>query len=557
VRRAQAAAEVVTERRLLALDALSKLTAQFAGQMDPHRLVEACILTLTGQFAVSEAFAALRHPSSTTDRTLYYATGRFRHHPVLRFLGQSLDGIQALVESGYPHTIDKLADRPVDVELVTTLRTAKVRLVIPLIHEGTLAGLIGLGDKVNRKTFDRTEIDLLATVAGTLTPLLMNSFLFAEIDGLKAWYLEILNSVKQAVFVFDDEERLKKVNAEGVKLRGAFDLASVPSGLSVGLTLAECFPRPNCPDWVARIRQARRAEHDRPLENLVAHTPAGKSTFSARVSAVRRASETTGDFIVTLEDVTQQKEGERRVFELQKLAEQGVMVASIAHELNNILGVIGGAAELAELALRQQDHDRLQRFMAKVKAGVERMDRFTSGLTDSTRLHSVKTLQNLNAVISDVLSYVPLQARFTDVELEVELAPELPMLPLDGDQVTQLLLNLLNNAADAIHESEHRPGRVQVQTSWGPSGVQLVIADNGNGIQPEARRRLFRDRFTTKASGHGYGLVTCAQIVASHDGKIEVESEAGQGARFSISFPVSNSTAAHHGAPEGSEPTIP
>jgi signal transduction histidine kinase len=171
---------------------------------------------------------------------------------------------------------------------------------------------------------------------------------------------------------------------------------------------------------------------------------------------------------------------------------------------------------------------------------VARLDRFTSGLTDARKLESVKSNQSLNAVITDVLTYGAGQGRFKDIETEVELASDLPTLSMDADQMGQLLLNLLNNAADAIRAAGHLPGRIRLETRRVQDGVQLVVIDNGGGIDPDVRARLFKSRFTTKPSGHGYGLVTCARIVQSHDGVIEVESEVGKGARFTVTLPVSD-----------------
>jgi len=109
---------------------------------------------------------------------------------------------------------------------------------------------------------------------------------------------------------------------------------------------------------------------------------------------------------------------------------------------------------------------------------------------------------------------------------------------MDPDQVAQLLINLLNNAADAIKESRRKDGEILIQTWRDCNSAVLVVSDNGAGMTDEVKGQLFTCNFSTKHRGHGYGLVTCAKIVENNGGSIEVRSTLGEGSTFTIRLPA-------------------
>jgi two-component system NtrC family sensor kinase len=124
-----------------------------------------------------------------------------------------------------------------------------------------------------------------------------------------------------------------------------------------------------------------------------------------------------------------------------------------------------------------------------------------------------------------------------------ELSPELPEVSADGNQLRQVLLNLVSNALDAMPEG----GQVSLRTRLviavqGTVSVQVQIADTGLGISPEDLRRIFDPFFTTKGLGQGtgLGLAICQRIVKAHKGSIEVQSEKGQGTTFLVTLPERN-----------------
>jgi signal transduction histidine kinase len=447
------------------------------------------------------------------------------------------------MHGGTPYRTGQL-DMEVTGTLVPALLANKVAVIVPLQHEGRLFGLLGLGEKVTRRPFADDELEMFATLSNTVTPLLVSSFLFLEIATLNMWYRDILNSVKQGVFVFDGERRLKEINAAGLDIMKALHPESADAESLEGLTLQNAFGDRCCPGWARRIENALDGRHASLLQHVVARTPESEHVYHIRVSRAAGAESDApnhagdGDIIVTLEDVSEQRENDSRFHELVKFAERGMMAASIAHELNNFLAMILGGVELAQMVIKMDQAERAQKSLEKVKSAVTRMERFTSGLTDLSRLQATRQLTQLNTTISDLLDFASVQKRFQRIRIETDLDPELPQYLCDRDQFSQLLMNLLNNAADAIAEARREDGLIHLTTAHRSDRILISVRDNGVGMRPEVRDQLFKHHLTTKEKGHGYGLVTCARILVEHGAEFQIESEPGQGTTFNFNFPI-------------------
>jgi len=524
-------------KSMLALDALSNLTNQFANKPDFHQLIDGLILTISGQFSVADAFAVIRKPGAVSGHELVFTTGRFRREKTLSAVEKAIETDSFFLAQPSPCSIDHLVTDDSATELGAALSDIGVEVVAPLVHGETFMGIIGLGPKVVRKPFEDADIDLLATLANTITPLIANSFLFMEIASLNAWYLEILSNVKHGVFVFGADSHLKTVNAAGINILKDVGNTETRAVALRGASLRDIFNEQTYPGWQDFLSKAARQSTGPVIESLLASSGENERLFNVGVSTISRDDDTLSDLIVTLDDVTAQKESEQRLFDLEKFADKGVMASSISHELNNFLGLILGGVELAQFAAGKGDADKAADSLEKVKDSISKMKRFTSGLMDFTRLETTREPARLNTIVSDVLSFATVQKRFVGVTVQTELDPDLPVIDIDIDQVAQLLLNMLNNAVDAIVEAETDPGLIVVSTFRNHDSAGFSISDNGIGIPPEVKDKLFQSRLTTKEKGHGFGLVTCAKIIENHKGRIDIDSTPGRGTTFNISFP--------------------
>nr|MBN2276450.1 GHKL domain-containing protein [candidate division Zixibacteria bacterium] len=527
-----------SDKQVLALDALSKLAKQFSSQPQFERIIDVLLLTMCGQFSVANAFALFQQPGIHLKNQFFFASGRFKKNDLLSSLVLSQEHNNYFFENNLPHRIAELKLPGRSANLTYILNECDVRLVAPLIHGNRLIGIVGLGEKVNRKPFDDAEVDLLATIVNTITPFVANSFLFLEMANLSEWYLNILDNVKQGVFVFDSHNALKKVNATGFKILKTFkpDLQNIDALYHVPIDLI--FPDGIFRNWTRLLKTTSLKKHGRIFENLKAKSGEIERIYNVRISTIAGGLEKETDLIITLDDVTLQKENELRLFDLEKFAEKGVMASSIAHELNNFLALILGGVEMTQLSLERDNREKADSTLERIKGTVSQMERFTAGLMDYTRMNTAKDSDNLNSIIGNVLSFVSAQKKFRHINISTDFDAALPEFAIDSDQIAQLLLNFLNNAADAINEAKREMGQITVKTVKIDNSVDLSVSDNGIGVNPEVKDRLFKAHLTTKKNGHGYGLVTCAKIIQNHNGEIKIDSVVGKGTTITLRFPI-------------------
>ncbi|HSL19129.1 MAG TPA: ATP-binding protein [Methylomirabilota bacterium] len=228
-----------------------------------------------------------------------------------------------------------------------------------------------------------------------------------------------------------------------------------------------------------------------------------------------------------------------------RLVSLGRMAAGVAHEINNPLAAIGELAGLMEdliddQFLRSVPHAALfQDNVRKIQTHVDRTRDITHRLLGfARRMEPHRDSVNVNDVAREALTFIEREAAFRQVELVRELDPDLPIITSDRAQLQQVVLNLLNNALDAVSEG----GRIVVSSRPVDDGIEVAVADNGTGIPDELRDRIFDPFFTTKAPGEGsgLGLSICHTIMKGLGGTLSFSSAPGRGTTFRVRLPRSS-----------------
>jgi len=223
---------------------------------------------------------------------------------------------------------------------------------------------------------------------------------------------------------------------------------------------------------------------------------------------------------------------------LERVATQGIMSAEIGHELNNYLNIVRSNFELLRFKAEITNIDEMSKYMRGIEESIDQMTKFTRGLTDAATLKSEKKDIDLNSLIDDIISFLSPQKKFREINLEHVRTSDIPMINADCRQLEQLFYNTLNNAAEALHESNPPEKRIVIETEGTDTELKFRIIDNGCGIPQELLDNTFSNRFTTKSGGHGFGLIVCKKVVENHNGTIVVESEEGKGTTFHITLPA-------------------
>ncbi|MBD3232508.1 MAG: PAS domain S-box protein, partial [candidate division Zixibacteria bacterium] len=243
-------------------------------------------------------------------------------------------------------------------------------------------------------------------------------------------------------------------------------------------------------------------------------------------------------------DITDRKEAEVRAEELrdrlthiEQLASLGRMAAGVAHEINNPLSVISGM--LQELTRKTNRSDPLQTKFTRMRKVADRIGKIVDGLlhfSRQSRAHFSPT--DIHGIIEESLSMVKEKRSLKKIKLIKRFSKKLPKVSVERDQISQVIINLVNNAIDAMPDG----GELTIETSYNKEEeyITINVKDTGAGISSEAKRKLFTPFYTTKPVGYGTGLGLAISygIIRSHRGTIDVESETGEGSTFTIKLPT-------------------
>jgi len=249
------------------------------------------------------------------------------------------------------------------------------------------------------------------------------------------------------------------------------------------------------------------------------------------------------------EDITERKQNEIKLEEQRKLLIQtskmsalGEMASGIAHEINNPLSVIYGEAEdLRELATAEKvSFEDIARIATKIEATTERIARIIKGLRSFARDSNEEPFvsSQLYHVVEDTLAFCRERFKTHGTQLEVMPIPHSLELDCRRVQIAQVLLNLLNNAFDALQNQSNRVIRIEWKDT--PTEVELAVIDNGPGIPAAIHDKIFQPFFSTKevGKGTGLGLSIAKGIAEGHHGTLTCENPAhGKGAIFRLRLP--------------------
>jgi signal transduction histidine kinase len=222
----------------------------------------------------------------------------------------------------------------------------------------------------------------------------------------------------------------------------------------------------------------------------------------------------------------------------EKLALAGLMAARVAHDIRNPLSSIKMQTQLVGARLRGDAETQAQ--VGAVLRDIQQVETVVKDLIELARPGELKRrVMPLNDVIRDVLSQLGPQLTYRKIVVDADLAEALPLVEIDPDRFRQMLINVLGNAADAMTTGGTL--RVMTRTGVGQSTVVLDVCDDGIGIDPAIRDRVFDPFVSTKRDGVGLGLVNARAVIESHGGTIELFSVEPKGTCARMTLPADTS----------------
>jgi signal transduction histidine kinase len=246
-------------------------------------------------------------------------------------------------------------------------------------------------------------------------------------------------------------------------------------------------------------------------------------------------------FVVILSDVTRDKATTEERIESERTSSILLLAASVAHELGNPLNSLTIHLQLMErrikklrLAAKDKEAAALAESVAICQAEVQRLDGIITHFLEAIRPRSPALAENdLAEILADVFRFQQDELADRGIKVEAETQDRLPTVMADRDQVKQAFFNVIKNAMEAM-----KPGGVlRVGAAADDDFVTVVFGDTGSGIRQEDLLKLFEPYHTTKADGHGLGLMIVQRILREHGGQVGIESKEGVGTVVTLRFP--------------------
>lgn len=347
----------------------------------------------------------------------------------------------------------------------------------------------------------------------------------------------VLGSLGEAVVLTDREGRVLFVNAAAQELTGW------PESQLCGRAVADAFAAsPVVVELVNRTLTS--LQRQACGETLLQLAPGRSLPVRISCSPVWSGSGAIEGTALIFHDLTYQHKLEQTVRRTETLARLGGLVAGLAHEIKNPLGGIRGAAQL--LADRYGSDHEIREYTAIMIRETDRLARLVEQLlVFGAPAEPKMQLVNVHRVLHDVLRLCRPQLEDKRIATTLEIDPSLPDVRADADQLTQLFLNLIHNACEAMACGGRLTVVTRMETDYHivkDSGldklVRVEIADTGPGFPPAVLEHAFEPFFTMKPKGTGLGLAICQRIVANLGGDIHLGNRDPHGAVVTVHLPI-------------------
>jgi two-component system, NtrC family, sensor kinase len=229
----------------------------------------------------------------------------------------------------------------------------------------------------------------------------------------------------------------------------------------------------------------------------------------------------------------------QKFFHREKMAAVGALAAGVAHEIGNPIAAMSGV--LQEMADEQSEQTRAANGnkLTVLQTQIQRLSAITREISGFAAPQPMeRQLLDLNGLVRTTSGLMGYDKRMSRVSLRLNLDSQLPAIFGVADQLTQVIMNLLINAADALSARADGTREIALRSELIGNQVCFTVADNGSGMDQETLNRAFEAFYTTKSKGTGLGLSLCYSIITGHGGTIEVDSAPGQGTQVRIFLPV-------------------
>ncbi|NNL77230.1 MAG: PAS domain S-box protein, partial [Desulfobacterales bacterium] len=410
--------------------------------------------------------------------------------------------------------------------------------------ENKTFGVIRIGSK-KPMYFDREQKNVLELIGNRIGVAIENAMLQEQYIKSEKKYRTLFNSDPHPIFILDSK---------------TFEILDMNQRAqdSYGYTREELLNLPFLEIGVEHDEELAQGlknltENQSLLFTKKRHYRKGRKPFYVNVNMGFAKYGERNVIIVSTTDITEAVEKETQLIQAGKMTTLGVMAAGMAHEINQPLNVIQVCADFFLKMLKRGakiDDDDLRTMANDIVANVERATGVIKHVRDFARQSDlVHSKVNINDPIKDVFKVLGHQLKVHDIDVQVDLDPDLPYILAEHNRLEQVFINLVSNAIDALDEKGKQPGsadspkQLLIKSFSDDGQVTVHVADTGTGMTEEVKNKIIEPFFTTKKVGKGTGLGVSISygIVKDYGGSIEIESQVGTGTTFKLMFPAVNS----------------
>ncbi len=425
----------------------------------------------------------------------------------------------------------------------------KSLLAIPIQSENHFLGALSLVNLTEATSWPEGILPQLSTIADILGGALARQYAAEALRESQALTGVILHYMQSDVVVIDHDGVILEVNRHWIDV-AAKNGASSQSSLRVGANYLDVFRRDSVSEEALQARLGIRAVLSGLCQTFESEYawPSPSEPRWFRMTVIRLPGPSGGALIIHF-NITQQKlaelERERmqeETAQLHRATEMGQLVASLTHELAQPLAAVLSNAQAAShlAASSEPDLAEIHAALSDIIEDDQRARSVLNNVRALLRKHAITPHRvNLNKVVEDVTLIVRSSAQLRGVQIRSMISEDPVFVQGDEVPLQQVLLNLVNNAMDAMSQVAAERRVLTLKTAVQPqngSGL-LVVEDRGTGVPDKLRARLFQPFFTTKSEGLGMGLAICQTILKSLGGSIQLQDNAEPGATFQVMLP--------------------
>jgi PAS domain S-box-containing protein len=418
-------------------------------------------------------------------------------------------------------------------------------MCVPITVKEQIIGVFYLDNSSESKMFLKSDLYLFELYAQLVSNAVHNAAIYDSLLDLQHYNESVISKSPVGIVVIDSQSRIATINDV------AFEIFEIEKDRVVRLgqdgersNFLDLLPSSERKRWKHMIQTALTTRQDFSNSRYFHNTGHIEKVLSIKISPISQLPQNGDGVVMTVEDITEKVVMEKYVIHFEKLVAKGEMAASIAHELNNYLAIASSNAELMSLHVDQGKYDKINVNARMITENIFKIKRFVDSLMEFSRPEADFNSYSISHMVEDLLLSLRVQPRFARMHFDVDLESDMPDVEIDVGQIQQVLMNLCNNAADAIEErakqeetegnSYKRVISIGARYDAEPDQVVIKVTDNGTGMSEDTLSRIFNVNFTTKKTGHGLGLVNCKKIIEQHHGVLHVESTLGEGTAFRL-----------------------